>query len=390
MTTSNLQPTIAAPPTTQVFTSQALATMAAESGVLTDYNFGSQIRTMTEAAGSVVEQEGVWVQAAAFQALLYGAMSLFSISPYPAFQANGSAYFTTSQSSGGPAATINVPIGSGTLMQTTGGVQFVTTSGVILASGASGISAPIIAVVGGLAGNVGSGAINQIISGLLYPLFVTNTAPTSGGTNAEQFSATLARFAAKVSSLGVASPQAIANSAVGVYYSGTGETVAYSTCFEPWLAAGSGIGSGTAGWILYVDNGAGTSSSGLIAAVNTYINGGALASGTQYRDAGVPYSIAAVVPTYATVGVSGTASSLTTDATVSGLIAAAVTSYFSLPFGASASQALLAQAVGTSVLGLMTSLTVSLYASGSSTAVSGLTTSASGRIVLGGIALNLN
>ena len=377
-----MEPTVVAPPSTQAVASQLLASMAALSGVMTDYNNGSQIRTLAESIGGVGEQQSIWTQALAFQALAYGAMAVFNINPYPAFSAVGQVTFSTAASGTPPASTQNVNIPVGTVVQTAGGIQFATTSAAVLTIGSTAVTVPVAAIQGGIAGNVGAGAVTQIVTGLLYPLFVSNASAMTGGTNAEQLSATLARFSATVAAIGLASPTAIANAALGVTNTATSETVLYSTCFEPWAAAGSGAGSGVAGWTLYIDNGLGTASQGLIN--NT------VSKLSAYRDAGVPYSVLAVVPTYAVVGVSGTASSLTTDAVLSGLISSAVSGYFTLPFGSSAQQGFLATNVGNAVLGLTTELTVSLYASGSSTPITSLNTSPSGRVVLGALNMALN
>ena len=382
---TTLEPTVAAPPSTQTVASQLLASMAALSGVLTDYNSGSQIRTTAESLGSVVEQQSIWTQALAFQALAYGAMTVLGISPYPAFPSVGQVTFATAGGSPYPTATQNVNIPAGTLVQTTGGVQFTTTANAVLASGATSVVVPATAVVGGIAGNVAGGTITQIVTGLLYPLFVTNAAAFTGGTNAEQLTATLARFSATVAAIGLSSPVAIANAAIGVTDVATSEQVLFSTLYEPFTTAGSGAGSGVAGWTLYIDNGTGAASSGLIANVITKLNGNAASGLVGYRDAGVPYVVSGVTPTYAVVNVSGTASSLTTDTALQTLINQAVSGYFTLPFGSSAQQAILAQTVGNAVLGLTTSLSVSLYASGSSTALSALTPAATGRVVLGQI-----
>ena len=51
--------TVPAPPLSPDVSAALLAFMSAQSGVLTDYNVGSQIRTLGEAIGSVVEIEEV-------------------------------------------------------------------------------------------------------------------------------------------------------------------------------------------------------------------------------------------------------------------------------------------------------------------------------------------
>lgn len=221
--------TVAAPPSTDEVVAQMLSMMAALTGVITDYNQGSQIRTMATSVGSVTEQQGIWAQAQAYQALIYSALSLFGIQPGVAVPASGVVTFSTSVSGSVPASqTVTIP--AGTIVQTAGGVQFQTTSLVTLVSGATSINANIAAAVSGTAGNVGAGTVNTIISGLLYPLFVNNASAISGGSNAISAAQSFALFAAMVAAIGLSSPVAIANSAVGTAYGS--EVVMFSTCFD--------------------------------------------------------------------------------------------------------------------------------------------------------------
>ena len=385
--------TLPAPPTTVEVVSEILASMAALSGVVTDYNTGSQIRTQTESLGAVIEQQGIWTQAQAFQSLVYCALSLFSIFPGVATPSSGVVVFSTSQAvSGGPASPVNVTIGSGTIAQTPGGVQFITTATTILPNGSSGISVAAQALVSGSAGNVAASGITQIVTGLSAPLYVNNPLAFTGGTDPTSSSQSLATFAATIGAIGLSSPGAIANAAIGVT---TGnETVLYSTVYEGWIAAGSGVGSGVAGWDLYIDNGTGTASSALIAAVNAKLNGG-LASGATnsgpivgYRDAGVPYNIYAVTPTLAVVAISGVVPSSLSISAVSGAMVAAVNAYFTLPFGAPAEQGQLAAVAANSAQGSLTSFVITLSPV-SGAPVETLTTSPSGRIVLSNLLMSL-
>lgn len=382
--------TVAAPPTTAALTSQTLSLLAARSGVLTDYNQGSQIRTIMESVGAVVEQQGIADQTRAFQALVYSAMSLFGVVPAAAVPATVTVTFSTARSGSPPPATQNVPIPAGTLVQTNGGIQFQTTTAVTLASGDTSIDVEAIAVVAGLAGNIPASAITTLISALIYPLFPTNADAAINGADAQSSAVAMAEFTAAVEAIGLSSPVAIANAAIAVA-SGS-EVVRYSTVFEPWIAAGSGAGSGTAGYILLIDNGNGTASSGLIAAVDEKLRGGTTTSGLSnasgaigYRDAGVPYSIVAVTPTIAVVAVSGTVVSSADSDVVSGAIASAVSGYFTLPFGRAAEQATIAAAVANAALGQLSSLTVTLMQSGSATPLTALTPPVSGRVLLGSL-----
>lgn len=380
--------TIAAPPNTAGVASEILGSMAAESGVITDYNQGSQIRTIAESVGAVVEEQGIWSQALAFQALVYSALSLFNIFPSAAVPASGIVTFSTSNSGPNPPASQNIPIPAGTLIQTNGGVQFQTTAAVTISVGTGSITVPVAALNAGTAGNVPAASITQIISGLVYPLFITNAAPTSGGANAPSVANSLALFAAQIAAIGLSSPVAIANAAYGVSYGA--ENVQFSTLFEPWIAAGSGAGSGTAGWTLYIDNGTGTASSGLINAVIAKLNGGTVSGASNasgaigYRDAGVPYVVDAVTPTYAYVSVSASVVSGASVSLTSGAIAAAVSGYFSLPFGASAERANIDAVVGNATQGNLTALAIALSASsGSFSDTPTVSTAVTGRVILG-------
>lgn len=391
--------TLAAPTSATDAAAQALALMAALSGVVTDLNPGSQIRTQAESFGMVVEQQSIWTQAAAFQALIYSAMSVFGVTPNLAQTASGAVLFVTSQppSSGVPASQ-NVAIPLGTIVATPGGVQFQTTQAALLPAGSSGIVVPVTALVAGAGGNIPASGVTQIISNPGYPLFVTNTLPFGGGVSAEPPTQTVARFSAKRASIGLSSPGAIANAATGVMASGTAETVRYSTTFEPWIAAGSGAGSGVARWDLYIDNGTGTASSGLISAVDTFLNGGEVsgatnagaAQGVGFRDAGVPYGIHAVTPVAANVDITGTVNPLVSPGIAQLAMTAAVNSYFTLPFGTQAEQAQIAASAANAALGLLTSLTVVLSISGVGTPVSDVTCLPYSRVILGTLTFDLS
>jgi hypothetical protein len=258
---------------------------------------------------------------------------------------------------------------------------------------------PAQAVVSGSAGNVPASGVSQIISGLAAPLFVTNPAAFGGGTDPTTPSQSLALFAAEIGSIGLSSPAAIANAAIGVVASGTGETCLFSTLFEPWLWAVdtgvSGAASGMAGWQLIIDNGTGNASPGLIAAVNAKLNAGTVSGATNsgpivgYRDAGVPYSIYAVDPTLAVVSISGTTSNPYTEGVVSGAMSAAVSGYFSLPFGTAAEQAQIAAVATNAAQGSLTSISVSLSAV-SGSPVDLLTPPVSGRVILSQLNLYLS
>ncbi len=382
--------TVAAPPDTNSIATQILAAMAAQSGVLTDYNKGSQIRTLAEAQGMIGEMQGVIAQAEAFQAIVYSAFSAYNIFPNPASVAVGQVTFATSFAANATAASQSVLIPIGTLVQTTNGVQFVTTQNAILNAGAISINVPVQAVQTGTTGNVSANSINQIISGLPYPLSVSNLYPTSGGAVTESPQSVLSRFTATVAAVNGATPVAIANACIGINVSATGEAVQYSTVYEPWLAQmASGATTLTPGYAVYVDNGSGSATQALIDAVTTVLNG-TYPNLPGNRPAGVPYSVNAVVPLGAIVIVSGTPTSTNPSAAASltSSVQLAVSSLFANPiFGQSLSYSQVNATVANAVAGGVSGLTVTLENT-SGASVTTLSPTAIERIVLQSISIN--
>lgn len=327
-----------------------LAAMAALNGIPTDYNKGSIIRTIAESLGYVVEEQGAELNTLAFQTIVYGAYSAYGIYPISATSSQGTITFLTSNAVSPPAATQNIPIPSGTIVQTAGGTQFYTVQDLTLPSGQVSASVGIAATVPGSGSNVPASSIVQIAQGVAYPLYAINALATSGGADAEAPNQTAARFAAAVSKPGLASPQAVANSVIGVSYSG--ETVQFSTVYE------SGLASGIAGFVLYVDDGAGSASAGLLSAVTGYIN-----SNPGYRPVGVPYLVSSVVPVTATVGVTGTLfpQFAGSQAQIQSAITNGVQGLFAaLPFSTAIYQGNVAAEVGNSAPGVLSSIQVSL------------------------------
>jgi hypothetical protein len=371
--------TVAAPPTIADVAAATLAYMAAQSGVVTDFNVGSQIRTEAEAKGSVIEMQGIIAQALAFQAAIYGAFSLFGIVPLTAQQAVGTIFIYTGAGASPPPATQAVLIPQGTLISTVAGLQFQTTQVATLAVGATGVSIPAECVTAGTIGNITASAVTNILSSLSYgPLLVTNLAPFSGGINAESVQQTLARFTAKVTSIVGASPAALANSLIGIQASGSAEKVAYATCYEPWVIQQQLSEPVTPGYVMIVDNGTGTASSSLLQTVSGILNP---TPSAPLRPAGVPYQVQAVNPTDGSVVITGSAISTSFDDTLDALAFAAVQSYqASLNFGDVAELSQLNAVVANSTVGLTTSLTVGLF-NVSGGAVSTLTPPATGRVV---------
>jgi hypothetical protein len=373
--------TVASPPTTAESTAIMMAMMEAQSGVVTDYNKGSQIRTFGEAVGEINEEQGIINQALAYQAVIYSAYAAFGIVPLTAAQATGVVTFST----GGSPATQDVPIPSGTVVATTAGTQYQTIAPVTLLSGTTSISVGIIAVNAGSIGNCSAGAIVNILSGLPYFLYVTNSSTITNGSNAEAPAQTLARFTATVASLGEASPVSIANACIGVT-NGT-EIVMFSTVYEPWTV--SMASPLPVGYNVYIDNGSGTASSPLVANVLTKLMGNAATGAPGYHPAGVPFTVAAGTGVTSSVVVSAVLTDATLAASLETLLSTAVTQYYStLGFAETAQLTQITAAVGNVLSGYVTSLAVTLLNS-SSASVTTITAAYNQRVILSSLTATL-
>lgn len=375
---------VPAPPTTAEASLSVLAEMGAQSGVITDYNTGSQIRTLSEAFGSVIEEQGIINQALVFQAIVYSAYKAFGISPLPASQAAGVVTFSTSN---GVAASYGVAIQAGFIVQSSSGTQYATTQTVVLAQGAMSVSVPVLAVNAGRAGNASAGAVTVLASQAPYPLLVSNAAAITGGADLESAQATLARFTATVAALGEASPVSIANAVIGVAAPNTTEIVKYATVYEPWVAQVQNSQTPTAGFTVYVDNGSGSASAGLLAAVTALLNGSMAQAMSGFRPAGVPFSVQAVSGVTVSVYVAATLINTNNSATLTSLCSDALQGYFSsLQFGQAVQTSQVIASVAGILDGYITSLTVTVKDSSGTTQPT-VAAAASQRILLGSATL---
>lgn len=349
---------IPAPATTSETTLSILSEMSAQTGVLTDNTPGSQIRTFSESVGSICEEQSIIAQTLAFQNAVYSAFATFRIYPLPAAQAVGSITIATANS---VPATFSVAIPAGTLFATTQGIKFQTTASVTLLVGTTAIVAPIIAVNAGTSGNVSSGTITTMLSTIPYPVTVSNPAATTLGASAEPIQSTMARFTASVAAIGTSTPVSIANAAIGVMAASSTEIVQYATVYEVWIyQVANSITPVTPGFQLIIDNGGGTASSALITAVTNLLNG-SFPNEPGYRDAGVPFTVTAVVPTLFSVTVTATLINTNNSTVLSAAAQNAANTYFSsLGFAQTIYLAQITAAVAAVLDGYVTALSVVL------------------------------
>lgn len=377
-------PTVAAPPSTATIALRILAAQGAQTGVVTDINKGSQIRTLAESIGQVTEMQGVASEALAFQVMVYGAWSAFGITPITASFASVTLVFSTAAygSSNLPGVSYDVAIPAGTVVQTSGGIQFTTDDDVTLTAGSSSVSVTASAILSGVTSNVNALTLTTLSSSLGYPLYVTNPSAATGGAAAESPSQTMARFAAKRSSVGGGTPLGVASAAIGVTYGS--EIVKFATCYEPWMYDSTA----GAGFTVFVDNGSGSASSGLTAAVSDTLTGSTATSSDGYRPAGVPYSVEPVNPVLFQVSVKGTLQDSGTASAVDDAVTAAVDAFQNtLAFGTSVSLASLTGNVVNALTGYTTGLTILLMDSGGND-VSSISVGPTERAILGSLSVD--
>jgi hypothetical protein len=119
-----------------------------------------------------------------------------------------------------------------------------------------------------------------------------------------------------------------------------------------------------------------------LSAVTSVLNGSFALNESGYRPAGVPYTVNAVVPVYASVSVSGTVLIANQATLLQSSISNSITAFFGgNPFGASVTVSDLIAVVSNVSGNLLSSFGVTLYDS-SGTSVNSVTPLAYGRVIL--------
>ena len=323
----SLQLNTPATPTATSLLIELLQLMTGTSGVITDINPGSNIRTLASIIGMIAEQQNIANRTSVAQSILSGLFALYNIPVPVATVASGNVTFTLTS-----ALTTPFTIGAGTVVGTSGGATFTTTSPATIPAESLSISAPIESTQTGTLYNVAAGSITQLLSTLPVSMTVNNAAPTSGGTNNPSPSTLIAILNNTILSYETGTPAGIAAAAYGVSLS-DGETALYTTVYEPWVAqltAGVTI-TASPGYTVYIDNGSGSASTNLLQAVLNKLNGT-----PQYVPAGVPFSVLAVTPVDVDVVVDAVTTTAYANSIpyISTLITNSVNRYFdSLQFG---------------------------------------------------------
>lgn len=318
------------------------AALQSSSSTIVDVSVGSVVRAIFEANASVV----LWLQWLLLNVLqttraatsngpdLDSWMADFSFQRLPATASVG--IVTFSRYTNSVAATI--PVGT-TVKTTDGSVSFsvtadqtlpiwqATSASYVLPSGVSAANLPVACTTAGCTGNVLAGAITVISSSLPGVDQVVNSAPISGGLNAESDAAFRQRFQGYLASLSRATLGAV-RSAINAVQQGLHIEIAENTDDNGNSQPGS--------FLVVIDDGTGYPPSSLLASVASAIE--------PVRPIGTRFSV--VAPQVVSVGVSLTVTLPASASSVTAiqLIQSSVAGYLDgLPIGRTASVTRVAQ-----------------------------------------------
>jgi hypothetical protein len=352
------------PTSATAMTIEMLQLLSATSGIISDPNVGSNLRSLATTIGAIIEQQNITSRVITAQNILNLLLTAYSVSIPQATFATGNVVFTLASS----LSTVAV-VPQGTQVGTSGGLIYATTTALSIPAGNLSGTVSVQATQSGNIYNVSAGSITNILSSLPQTFTVSNTAPISGGTNAPSVTTILNLIANAILGQATATPQSIASVVFGLALT-TGETVEYSTVYEPWLYA-SGSGQ-VAGYTVYIDNGSGAASADLVTYVNNFLLNSSTTNIPSAIPAGVPFSVAAVVPVDVSVTVTATtypqySSSISF---VSTLITNAADSYFqTLNFGDTFNVSDLLVVIDNNTSGLIQGLSVTATPSDTVTAL---------------------
>lgn len=151
---------------------------------------------------------GAWLQAfisTATGEALEKACAILRITRKLASKSTGEATFTRTT----PAPVGGITIPAGTIIATEGDVRFTTDADATIAAGGTNVTVAITAVEAGSAGNVGGTTITDLVSTVPGVDTVSNTNPTTGGSERESDDSLRARALNDPAARGKATPRAI-------------------------------------------------------------------------------------------------------------------------------------------------------------------------------------
>lgn len=238
---------------------------------ITDFNVGSVARTLVEAPAAEMDELYQQVLIGLKEAIPVSVFSTFGFVRKPAAAASGIVRFST----GGPLASASIIIPAGTVVKAPGTSKtYLTQAQAVLLANTAYVDALVAAQSAGSAGNTEAGTITEIATPVSGINEVTNPAPFTNGRDEETDDELKARFQGYISTLARGTKSAIeygAKTARVVDANGmTTEYVAHASVVEPYLEDNTQPISLVE---CYVHNGAGATSSALVAEAQKMIDG---------------------------------------------------------------------------------------------------------------------
>ena len=214
----------------------------------TDLVIGSNERSHLESVAVQIEGLETRVLASIQEAVRNSCYRAFGFNLLPEQTATGAVVATTLVTQASP-----IPISTGTNVLSNTGIIFQTTApGVILAGSASSVPIPVVALTGGVAGNVPSGSLTRLALSIPGVDIITNPLATLNGLPAETESGRAARFSKFITTLVRGTLSAIEFGAISSGYAVVARAI------EPFLLDPIPVGVPFAGLVwLFVDEGLG-------------------------------------------------------------------------------------------------------------------------------------
>lgn len=250
-------------------TASCINWMRAVTTKVTDFNVGSVVRTILEAAAAEIEEYYLRMYIGLKEAIPVSVYNSFNFSALSAAPASGLIRVTVT-SSASP-----VLISAGTTFTTPGkSASYVATLDVTVAAGNTFGDVPVSCVTAGAAGNIASGAAFTPSPVPVNYVSASNAAAFVSGQDTETDDQRKLRFNAFIASLNRSTNAALvygAKLAVRLDASGNQlERVNSAITVEPWVADPTQ----PVGWVkVYVHNGTGATSAGLVTLVHNVLYG---------------------------------------------------------------------------------------------------------------------
>jgi uncharacterized phage protein gp47/JayE len=331
----------------QTFTSLvqgASATVQASASALLNFSTGSVLRAIMEASASI----GLWMQwlillvlqntraATSVGSDLDTWVADFSLTRLPAVAATGAVtfarYSTTATALIVPGVTVKTSDGTQTFTVTTditNGLWNASQGGYLVPIGTTNATVPVAAVNLGAQGNIAAGTISLIASAISGIDTVTNASGYTNGINAESDAALRARFANYINTRAQGT-----DAAVGYAVSSVQQNLV-------WAIAENQNANGTTNagnFVVTVDDGSGSPSSTLLAAVTAAVN--------LVRPVGTTYLVQGPAVTTANIAFTITVATGVVKANLLAPAVTAVTAYVNaLPIGGTLPYSVIAKLV---------------------------------------------